>query len=130
MGLIIVEAELSWRRKVRARMVVDTGATHSVLPEELARRLGVSKSPRRVRVTLADGRKKAMHFGTVLVRLAGREAGDTVLIGPRGTDPLLGVEALEALGLSVDPRSGKLKKTRSHGALLTGLSRQLLRNVA
>jgi predicted aspartyl protease len=62
-----------------------------------------------------------MYLGTVLVRLEGREAGDTVLIGPRGVDPLLGVEALEALGLAVDPRSGRLKKTRAHGALLVGV---------
>jgi predicted aspartyl protease len=70
---------------------------------------------------LADGRRKAMRLGTVVVRLAGREAGDTVLIGPRGIEPLLGVEALEALGLAVEPRSGKLRKTRAHGALLVGV---------
>ena len=118
MGHVIVEAELAWKRKERVRMLVDTGATHTVLPLDLARRLGIGPSPRRVRVTLADGRTKSMSLGTVIVRLAGREAGDTVLVGPRGAEPLLGVEALEALGLSVDPRSGKVRKTRAHGAIL------------
>jgi predicted aspartyl protease len=89
-----------------------------VLPADLARHLGITPSPRRPRVRLADGRTRAMHLGTVLVRLLGREAGDTVLIGPRGAEPLLGIEALEALGLSVDPRSGRLRRTRAHGALL------------
>ncbi len=120
MGHVMVEAELSWKRKLKVRMLVDTGATHTVLPAELATKLGIVRSPKRLRVHLADGRTRAMHFGSVLVRLAGREAGDTVLIGGRGIEPLLGVEALEALGLSVDPRSGKLKKTRAHGALLVG----------
>jgi clan AA aspartic protease len=121
MGHVVVEAELSCRRKAKVRMLVDTGATHTVLPEELARRLGVIPLPRRVRVRLADGRIKRMRLGTVLIRLRGREAGDTVLIGPRGADPLLGVEALEGLGLAVDPTSGKLKPTRAHGALLVGV---------
>lgn len=121
MGHVFVEAELSWKRTAKLRMLVDTGATHTVLPEELARRLGIPKSPRRLRVQLADGRTKTMHVGTVLLRVAGREAGDTVLIGSRGTAPLLGVEALESLGLAVDPRSGKLKRTRAHGVLLVGV---------
>ena len=121
MGHVFVEADLSWKRKARVRMLVDTGATHTVLPEDLAARLGVAKSPRRLRVQLADGRTRSMHFGTVLLRLAGREAGDTVLIGPRGSEPWLGVEALEALGLAVEPRTGKLRKTRAHGVLLVGV---------
>lgn len=92
-----------------------------MLPADLARHLGIVASPRRVRVRLAAGRAKAMHFGSVLIRLRGREAGDTVLIGPAGAQPLLGVEALEGLGLMVDPSSGKLKPTRAHGALLVSI---------
>lgn len=121
MSHVLVDVELSWKRKRRVRMLVDAGATHTVLPAELAAALGVVRSPRKLRVRLADGRSKAMRFGTVLVRLRGREAGDIVLIGPRGIEPLLGVEALEALGLAVDPRSGKLEKKRAHGALLVGV---------
>jgi predicted aspartyl protease len=59
-----------------------------------------------------------MRVGTVLVRLLGREAGDTALIARRGAEPVLGVEALEALGLTVDPRSRKLKPTRARAVLL------------
>lgn len=120
MGHVFVEAELSWKRKAKVRMLVDTGATHTVLPAELATRLGIPRSPRTVRVQLADRRTRPMRLGTMVVRLMGREAGDTVLIGPRGGEPLLGVEALEALGLAVDPRAGKLRKTRAHGAILVG----------
>jgi len=46
-----------------------------------------------------------MRVGTVFIRLLGREAADTALIGPAGIEPLLGAEALEALGLAVDPTS-------------------------
>ena len=119
-GHVLVDAELTGTRTATVRMLVDTGATHSVIPPDLARRLGVTRTKWKLRVGLADGTKRSMHCGLVRVRVAGREAGDTVLIGPRGIEPLLGVEALEALGLAVDPRSGKLRKTRAHGVLLVG----------
>lgn len=121
MGHVYVEAELSWKRRLRVRLLVDTGATHSLLPSDLASRLGISPSPRKVSVELADGRRKSLPLGTVVVRLLGREAGETVLIGPPGTEPLLGVEALEALGLKVDPQRRRLARARSKGALLVGV---------
>ncbi len=120
MGHVLVDAELSWKRTARVRMLVDTGATHSVLPSDLADRLGVVRSPRPVRVQLADGSRRGMRVGPVVVRLLGREAGDMVLIARRGSEPVLGVEALESLGLTVDPRSRKLKPSRAHGVLLVG----------
>src|SRR5206468_12867089 len=110
-----VEAELSWKRAARVRVLVDTGATHGVLPSDLADRLGVVRSPRSIRVELADGSHRAMRVGTVLIRLLGREAGDTALIARRGAEPVLGVEAL---GLTVDPRSRRLKPTRTRAVLL------------
>ena len=120
MGHVFVEAELSWKRAARVRVLVDRGATHSVLPSDLADRLGVVRSPRSIRVELADGSHRSMRVGAVLVRLLGREAGDTALIARRGAEPVLGVEALEALGLTVDPRSRKLKPSRAHAVLLVG----------
>ena len=118
MGHIFTEAELSWKRTARVRVLVDTGATHSVLPSDLADHLGVVRSPRPIRVELADGSHRSMRVGTVIVRLLGREAGDTALVARREAEPVLGVEALEALGLTVDPRSRKLKPTRARGVLL------------
>jgi predicted aspartyl protease len=59
-----------------------------------------------------------MRVGAVLVRLLGREAGDTALIARRDAEPVLGVEALESLGLTVDPRSRKLKPSRARAVLL------------
>ena len=118
MGHVFVDAELSWKRAARVRVLVDTGATHSVLPSDLADRLGVVQSPRRIRAELADGSHRAMCVGTVLVKLLGREAGDTALIARRDAEPVLGVEALESLGLTVDPRSRKLKPSRARAVLL------------
>ena len=120
MGHVFVEAELSWKRAARVRVLVDRGATHSVLPSDLADRLGVVRSPRSIRVELADGSHRTPRVGTVLIRLLGREAGGTALIARRGAEPVLGVDALEALGLTVDPRSRKLKPSRARAVLLVG----------
>src|ERR671935_2011946 len=92
MGHVLVDAELSWKRTARVRLLVDTGATHSVLPSDLADRLGVVRSPRPIRVELADGSHRSMRVGTVIVRLLGREAGDAALIAGRGAEPVLGIE--------------------------------------
>jgi predicted aspartyl protease len=74
-----------------------------------------------MRVTVADGSSESMHFATVLLKLGEREAGVTVLIAPEGAEPLLGLEALEALGLVVDPTSHELRPTRAHGVLAVGV---------
>jgi clan AA aspartic protease len=121
MGHVHVDAELAATGEERVRLLVDTGATYALVPEDLADRLGLVRSPRSVRVTLADGGERALPFGTLLVRLEGREAAATVLIGPAGAEPLLGVEALEALGLRVDPATGRLEPTRARAVLAVGV---------
>ena len=121
MGHVFVDAELSWTGTETLRLLADTGATYTVIPRSVADRLGVAISPRPMRVTLADGSSESMHFATVLLKLGGREAGVTVLIAPEGAEPLLGVEALEALGLIVDPTSHELRPTRAHGVLAVGV---------
>jgi len=121
MGHVVVNAELAGAKRERVRMLVDTRATYTVLPAELAKRLKITVAPRRLNVRLADGRRKSMRVGTVFIRLLGREAADTALIGPAGIEPLLGAEALEALGLAVDPTSRKLKPTRAHSVLLVSI---------
>jgi clan AA aspartic protease len=108
-GHVAIDVELAWAKRERLRILVDKGATYTVLPSDLARRLGIVEGPRRIKVRLADGRQKSMRVGTVIVRVLGREAASTVLIGPRGIEPLLGAEALEALGLAVDPTSRRLR---------------------
>ena len=121
MGHVYVDADVSWISTERVHLLVDTGATYTLLPEDLVQRLGIAQSPRAVRATLADGSEKYLHLGTVLVRIADREAGTTVLIAPVGSEPLLGVEALEALGLAVDPTTHALQPTRARAVLAVGL---------
>ena len=106
--------------KVRKiRMLVDTGATFSVISDRLARAVGVKRLRRSVPITLADGRRVRLDAGTVVSRVEGREAPATILVGDV-VEPILGVETLEVLGLTVDPRRRKLVPSRGYAVRLGG----------
>jgi len=92
-------------------MLVDTGATYSVVSQALARKLGISRPRRPLTMTLADGRRAKVDAGLVTFRILGREAVMTLLVGDV-VEPILGMEALEILGLAVEPRKRRLKALR------------------
>lgn len=112
MGHVYKEIELTWSKGKRVKALVDTSSTFIVLPLELAEEIGLPRSPRKVRVRLASGAEIEAEPGTVIVKVEGREAPATAII-LAGVEPLLGAEALEALGLKVNPQTGELEPTRS-----------------
>jgi clan AA aspartic protease len=123
MGHVYVDAQVTATQTAAVRFLVDTGASYALLPQTLADALGVVTLPKPVRVSLANGHEVAYPVGTFVIELAGREAPVTTYVVPDhpGVEPLLGVEALEGLGLAVDPASGQLTPTRARSALLVGL---------
>jgi len=118
-GHIHQRVELSADKAVTVRMLVDTGATFSLIPEALARTVGIKRLRRPVTVALADGRRVKLDPGTAIFRIGGREAPATILVGDVA-EPVLGVETLEALGLTVDPRKGRLTPSRQYTVRLGG----------
>ncbi len=120
MGHVYQRLKLSAVREEEMTMMVDTGATYSLISPALADRLGVMRMPQRLQVTLADGREIEAEMGMVRVEIEGR-AGVTAAVIAECADPLLGVEALEVLGLAVDPTAGKLVPTRTWTARLGGV---------
>jgi predicted aspartyl protease len=101
-------------------MLVDTGATYSVISDALARRIGVKRLRRSISTTLADGRRVRLErAGVAFFRVKGRAAPATILVG-RVAEPILGVETLEALGLTVDPRRRRLMPSRPYAVRLGG----------
>jgi clan AA aspartic protease len=117
MGHIHQTVELRAEKAARVRMLVDTGATYSVIPDALARRIGVKRLRRSMPITLADGRRVRLEPGVAFFRVKGRAAPATILVG-RVAEPILGVETLEALGLTVDPRRGRLTPSRPYAVRL------------
>jgi len=92
-------------------MVVDTGATYSLVPRNLLRDLRV-RPERRRRFTLANGRTVVRELGWVGVEYGGDRTYSLVIFGEPGDAPLLGAFALEGLGLEVDPNRGVLRPAR------------------
>ena len=98
------------RRLKEVKMLVDTGATYPCIPEKLATELGL-KLEFKTRIMLADKRIIEAWYATAYIEILGR--GDLIPVRVfEVEEPLLGVFALKALGLAVDPSTGKVKPTR------------------
>ena len=83
-------------------LLVDTGATWTLLTEDVVARLGLT-TPRRRTVTLASGERVAYPAGQVAIQLNGEEVITIFLAGPPGSLALLGPVTLEEFGLAPDP---------------------------
>ena len=116
-AIFLQRVRLSAEKATTVSMLVDPGATFSVIPQSLARAVGVKPLRRSVAMTLADGRRVRVNPGTAVFRIGGREAPATILVGDV-VEPILGVETLEALGLVVDSRRRRLIPSRSYAARL------------
>jgi clan AA aspartic protease len=95
-------SDLAGRRSRTVEAQVDTGASHSVLAEEVLEELGVQrlwKAP----FQLADDRVVEYDVGQALLRLGSRELATVVVFGEPGSGALLGATTLEIFNLGVDP---------------------------
>lgn len=82
--------------------LVDTGATHTLMPAVLLEQLGVLREEQWP-FELADGRIVDRDVGQTRVRVDGREVTTYVVFGGPGESPLLGPYTLEGARLAVDP---------------------------
>ena len=57
---------------------------------------------------LADGSELRMSVTTADVEFMGEIVGSTIVMGDEASEPLLGVTALESVGIEVDPRNWEL----------------------
>ena len=112
MGLVHVNVDISNpeapETSESVRVLVDTGATLSVLPTDLLDRLGVRRIGRqRFR---GSGGVVTREVGNVSMRCDGAVAGVTVVFGGDDDPAIMGVTALESLGYELDPVSGRLNR--------------------
>jgi len=117
MGHVYADVSIADPRKTRIKnlkMLVDTGATHTLVNQSLAKELGLQILGESY-VTLADGTRKEAGVSLAFIEINGRS--EIVRIRVFDVDePVIGVSTLEDLGLCVDPVSGKLTPTRSFTA--------------
>ena len=81
--------------------LVDTGSTHSVIPESLLASLSLAPLERRT-YRIADGNFIQRDVGEARFRIDNRERTSTVIFGPEG-QYLLGATTLQNFDLMVDP---------------------------
>lgn len=99
MGTFTVQMEIGDPRGERFECVealVDTGATTTVIPGSILRRLGIAPS-RRETFEYAGGQQVELDMAEARARVEGRETGTWVIFGEEGTTALLGAYTLEGV---------------------------------
>jgi clan AA aspartic protease len=88
----------------KADFLVDAGATDSMVPAAKLRSIGVIPVGKRD-YELADGTTRNYEFGLPEISFMNEITAGRVIFGPDNVEPILGVTALESVGITVDPRT-------------------------
>lgn len=114
MGLIYVDGIVKWGgRSKKIDLLVDSGATYTVLAKDIWRYLGL-KPLRRVELVLADGTRITRDLSEAILSLTGYgEYHTPVIMGEEGDENILGIVTLEIFGLILDPLKRELRPLRS-----------------
>ena len=99
------EPERSWK----GPFLVDTGAIDSLVPRPCLEAIGIEPEGQRV-YELADGSEVEMDVAVARIEFMGEFVGGTLIFGDADAEPLLGVTALESVGVEIDPQNQRLKK--------------------
>lgn len=110
---LIVRGKVS--RSVRA--LVDTGSAYVVMDFKTVSEIGLYETPFEVELTLADKRKLKAKLYLAEVDAEGRR-GPVFVAGLDVPTPIMGVYALESLGLKPNPITGKLEVVGPEGGYL------------
>lgn len=113
MGIIHITVSVSnLERKGKpfeAEFLVDTGAIDCMGPKDRLLEAGIKPEGKAV-YELANGEPVEYEYGFARIFFMGIDAVARIIFGPSGTEPLLGVVALEDAGITVDPVSRTLKR--------------------
>jgi len=113
LGLIHVTVALrnnsDTKKKYEAKFLVDTGATDCLAPAGDLDKAGIVRRGKMV-YEPANGQTVEYDFGLVEIEFMGELTSGRVIFGPDNTEPILGVTALESVGIVVDPNRQTLKR--------------------
>ena len=102
------EPERVWE----GEFLVDTGATDSLVPRQHLEAIGIAPKAQRA-YRLADGNEIQLDIAGADIEFLGESTYGTVIFGAENAVPLLGVTALESVGIEVDPHNQTLTKLSS-----------------
>ena len=97
------------RRSWDGLFLVDTGATDCMVPRMALKEIGLVPEGTRT-YELANGSELKMDITIGRLEFMGDLVGATIIFGPDDAEPILGVTALESVGIEVDPVSQRLKR--------------------
>lgn len=100
-----VQPERMWE----GLFLVDAGAVDCLAPARHLRAIGLEPRSKRT-YELADGSEVRMDIAGAELEFMGDIVWTTVVFGADNAEPILGVTALESVGIEVDPRSQRLKR--------------------
>lgn len=121
MGISHVQARVTGPlAEATVELLIDSGATYSVLPESTWRAIGLTPK-RTVRFRLADGTPIDREVGECHFALPEADGTSPVVLGQADDAGLLGVVTLEVLGLVFNPFTRTLHPMQM---LMAGVSGQ------
>ena len=113
MGLTKVTAKIvnmsNPRRRMEALFLVDAGATDCLVAGDRLRKIGL-RPEGKMFYELADGTVKEYPYGLARIEFMGETTAGRIIFGDKGCEPILGVTALESVGIMVDPVNKTLKR--------------------
>jgi predicted aspartyl protease len=113
MGVIYLEGVVAGPtgKQAAVRFLVDSGATYTLLPQEVWQAIGLA--PKRSAVfTLVDGTTVERRISECHLTLPQGEGHTPVILGEAGDQALLGMVTLEILGLVLNPFTRQLQPMR------------------
>ena len=105
-------------RQWEGLFLVDTGAADCLVPRAHLESIGLAAKGQRVYET-ADGCEVKLDVTTADIEFMGDLTAGIIIFGDADAEPLLGVTALESVGVEVDPVNRRL--TRLPAVRLKGL---------
>jgi len=93
----------------KADFLVGTGATDSLAPGAELKKIGLRAIGRTV-YELANGAVQEFDYGLAEISFMGEVTAGRIIFGPDDAEPLLGVTALESVGITIEPADRTLTR--------------------
>jgi len=110
MGITYIEGKVHGPKgkRQRAKFLVDSGATYTLLPQPVWKKIGLVPD-RKMVFTLADGTEIERKISECLIEFPQGKGHTPVILGEAGDEALLGVVTLEIFGLVFNPFNRSLQ---------------------
>lgn len=105
----VTVSNLTTRDSFTADFLIDTGATEPMIPASELKKIGIEPVGTRF-YELANGQSQEFEIGEGRLSFWDESIPTRIIFGPDGSEPILGVIALEAAGFMVDPKNQTLTR--------------------